>query len=179
MTNPRTIQSAIATIKSMPRIRGGKAIHWAANIDATAHVAAVILSASDCKKAMLEIVTGSGAPVHAIDNLIHGRASGGGHWAPLREALAKMSVAWLTDRLDEKNAARAAKANPIAPPAATSALPVTPATFSVVPQESNGTYRVDADSQDIFVMTTTRLRYGTPEHRAKLHEVMLSLGVRK
>ncbi len=160
MTNPRTIQSAIATIKSMPRIRGGKAIHWAANVDATAHVAAVILSAPDRKKAMLEVVTGSGAPVHAIDNLIHGRASGGGHWAPLRDALNKMSVAWLTDRLDEKNAARAAKA-------------------TTVPQESGGTYRIDHDSQDIFVMTTTRLRYGTPEHRAKLHEVMLSLGVRK
>ena len=173
MTNPRTIQSAIFTIKGMPRIRGGKAIHWAANIDATAHVAAVILTAPDRKRAMLEVVTGSGAPVHAIDNLTHGRASGGGHCAPLRNALAKMSVTWLPDRLDEKNAARAAKANPIAPP------PVTPATFTTVPQESNGTYRIDHDSQDIFVMTTTRLRYGTPEHRAKLHEVMLSLGVRK
>lgn len=179
MTNPRTIQSAIATIKSMPRIRGGKAIHWAANVDATAHVAAVILSAPDLKKAMLEVVTGSGAPVHAIDNLIHGRASGGGHWAPLRDALSKMSVEWLPDRLDEKNAARAAKATPTAAPTASPATPVTPAKFTAVPQESGGTYRIDPDSQDILVMTTTLLRYGTPEHRAKLHEVMLSLGVRK
>lgn len=88
----------------------------------------------------------------------------------------------MPDRLDEKNAARAAKANPTAAPTAPTASPATPvapAKFTAVLQESTGAYRIDPDSQDILVMTTTRLRYGTPEHRAKLHEVMLSLGVRK
>lgn len=38
---------------------------------------------------------------------------------------------------------------------------------------------IDPETKDIFVMTTSRLACGTPEHSAKLLEVVLQLGTRK
>lgn len=152
MSSDHAISAAIATIKGLRRLRGGKAIHWASDIDATASVVAAVLAAADLRTAIWEVSSGSGASAHTINDLVHGRRTDATHWLELRAALTKMSVKWLPDRKDEGRSRVPAKA-------------------ACVKRETSSTYHIDPDSQDIIV--TTRLRYGTPEHRAQLSEMML------
>lgn len=161
MAKPLTTSSAIATIKALPRLKGGKAIHWASDIGAVAHVAAVILTSADRKKALLEIISGTGAPSLVVYGFTHGHRAGGGRWPELRSALKNMGIAWLPDSQDRRS-----NAEPVAP-------------VKTEHSEAVNSCRIDSESQDIIITSTVRLRYGTPEHRAKLLEVAHTLGVSK
>lgn len=59
-------------------------------------------------------------------------------------------------------------------PSAMVARPVAPCVKDAAPPRN---WRIDPETQDILVTTTTRYAYGSPEHRTKLMQIAHGLGV--
>lgn len=167
-TTSPAFKSICAYVKSVPPhpVRRGRA--WRNDPSGIALMVQQLISLGDVYAVTQAVGLELGMSGQPLRLFARGLGPSTDIWPELRAELTKIGVKWLRTKVD------------VVPeqPTKDAATPIAPATFAPI-NESMGTWRLDPDSQDIFVLTTTRLRYGTPEHRAKLHEVMLTLGVRK
>lgn len=194
-----SINDIIAIIKSAPRLHGGKSIHWAADIHVPIEATVFILNAKDSDDAIAKIHEATGAALSTLRHLIRGNRPDGNKWPALREALSARGIKWRMPFAWRNDPAPPA-AEVLAPAAFTVAIkPDKPATLAVTNKgevitaappvaattpttmvaqagdfavKTNTTRCViDANTGDILIITTRRVLYGSPEHRAKMIEM--------
>lgn len=186
------IQSAIAAIKSAPRINGGR-IHWKADPSVMAKIALAIIVATNQAEAIKAITEATGVQEWTLRHFIRGNDAAGAKCSYITDILSSHGLAPYT--FDRRTAAgRAASASKTEAPAATKPITLAttnkgevivaeaptqltaPTVMAAKPGEfatkSDATRcAFDAQTNDILVITTTRIRYGTPEWCAKMVEI--------
>lgn len=190
---PTPIQSAIAAIKSAPRINGGR-IFWKANPAIMAEVAAAIIGASDQLSAMKAITEATHVQEWTMRHFIRGNDASGVKCQRIHDGLAARGLSVVSyDRRTaagrsvaaDKTKAPAPTPKPIVlattnkgevivadPPAQISAPQVMAAKPGEFATKENGTRCVlDTKTKDILIITTRRIEFGTPAWCEKMVEI--------
>lgn len=154
---PTPIQSAIAAIKSAPRL-DAKRIHWAGNPETMVKVAIAIIGASDQAAASKAITDATGVQDWTLRHFVRGNNAQGKTCDAIINGLKAVGLKpiWLNAKRSSAISA-AAQARTEAPAPAT---------------KSDGTRCVlDTKTKDILIITTRRIEFGTPAWCEKMVEI--------
>ena len=154
------LQRVIALYLSIPRrtLAGGKRILtlWAANPEIVAKVVVIILKSKVHPYAWQRATEAAGTKIgqSTLRKVTMGLKPSGDVWPALRELLTVARVPWTG-----MNQSSPADVGTISPMSNNAGYP---------------SWRIVGD--DIHVIESRVLKYGTPEHAAKMREIMLDLG---
>lgn len=168
---PTPIQSAIAAIKSAPRINGGR-IFWKANPAIMAEVAAAIIGASDQLSAMKAITEATHVQEWTMRHFIRGNDASGVKCQHIQDGLAARGLSVVSyDRRTAAGRSVAASKTEV-PAAATKPIVLATTNKGEVIVAENGTRCVlDTKTKDILIITTRRIEFGTPAWCEKMVEI--------
>lgn len=145
----KVIADAVSFITRLPKIRAHNGRRWVSDPIGCAHMIAHVLSTPEPQRTLKTIAERTGCRHQTLVCLLDGRTTSGSEWPAFKNEL---------DRL------LAIVPTPATPAAAAASAPA-PAPTSAI---SDVTYEIDQSTGDIYMITKTRIRYGTPEHQTCL-----------